>query len=423
MFALVDGNNFYVSCERVFQPALTGVPVAVLSNNDGCVISRSAEVKALGVSIGTPFHEIRPLIRDHGVRVFSSNYALYGDMSRRVVQVLQQFTPDVEIYSIDESFLSFDRLPDAQALGGDIRERVLRWTGIPTCVGFGPSKTLAKLANVIAKRTPELEGVCDLSDPAEREARFSGLPVSMVWGIGRRLAARLEPLGIRTVPELLAADPRALRSLMTVVGERILRELRGVPCLPLEMLPARRKGAACTRSFGYPVRDWQEMAEAVSAYASRLAEKLRAENLLTENLTVGLETSRNRTDQPFYRASRTLVLPEATSDSRHLVAAARALAHSLWREGLAYKKAGVWASDLLTADQVQPGLFAASADKNGTADGRQKKLMQAMDGLNRRFGLEKVRVASSGLERGWSMRRDFMSPRYTTDWADLLTVS
>jgi DNA polymerase V len=249
--ALIDGNSFYCSCERVFDPKLSGVPVIVLSNNDGCAIARTAEAKALGIRMGEPYFKIRDLCRRQRVRVFSSNYALYGDMSARANTVYRQFARDVEVYSIDESFLDLSdvRERDRIALARDLRSTVRRWTGLPTCVGIGPTKTLAKLANHIAKSIPELGGVCDLSDEAERAAWMVGISVGEVWGIGRASLARLTAMGVDTVADLRDLDPRPARASLTVVGERIIHELRGRSCLPLEIVPARRKGCAVTRSF------------------------------------------------------------------------------------------------------------------------------------------------------------------------------
>lgn len=418
VFALVDGNNFYVSCERVFQPRYKQVPVVVLSNNDGCAVARSAEVKALGIKMGQPIQQFQHLIRPHGIQVFSSNYALYGDMSRRVVTVLRQFSPELEVYSIDESFLLLDGLSDLPAYGQQIRQQVLRWTGIPTCVGIGPTKTLAKLANYLAKRTPDLAGVCDLTDPSARPALLAQIPAWEVWGIGPALSQRLAAVGVRTVADLLALDPRAARGLLSVVGERTVRELQGISCLDLEELPARRKGMACTRSFGQPILIWDQMAEALATYASRVAEKLRRENLATCNLTVFLQTNRFKPDEPQYNPTRTVTLPEATSDSRDLVAAALQAGRSIWKSGYRYKKAGVMLADLITPEQTQRTLFGLD-DQQRT---RHAKLMAAMDTINARHGRGSLRLAAAGLAPAWSMRRERVSPRWTTDWKEIPIV-
>ncbi len=300
-FALIDGNSFYCSCERVFDPAIARRPVIVLSNNDGCAVARTAEAKALGIGMGEPYFNIKDLSRDNQVAVYSSNYTLYGDMSARLNAIYRQWCPDVEIYSIDESFLDMTdiRPADRSAFGRDLRSTVRQWTGIPTCVGIGPTKTLAKLANHIAKKNEALEGVCDLTNTNDRKAWLDRIEVGEVWGVGAASQRKLSEIGIATAGDLARLDARLARNLLSVVGERTVLELQGVSCLPLEDVPPQRKGCAVTRSFGTPVTDLAGMLEAVAAYAARAGEKLRRHGLQATHMAVFMHTSRfNQKDKP-----------------------------------------------------------------------------------------------------------------------------
>ncbi len=422
--ALIDGNSFYCSCERVFDPKLTSVPVIVLSNNDGCAIARTAEAKALGIRMGEPYFKIRQLCRSKGVRVFSSNYALYGDMSARANTVYRQFAPDVEIYSIDESFLDLSevRERDRVVLARDLRSTVRQWTGLPTCVGIGPTKTLAKLANHIAKTVPELGGVCDLSDEAERAAWMVGISVGEVWGIGRASRARLEAMGVDTVADLRDLDPRPARASLTVVGERIIHELRGRSCLPVEIVPARRKGCAVTRSFSSRITEREVMEQAVAAHATRLGEKLRRDGLAVSAVTVFYHTSEHDRGDPMRAVSTVVHLPEATNDSRHLIQAALHGVAKTWKEQgptpWRYSKAGLVTKDLVPLDGAPRPLFGAlDREKSG-------KLMAAMDACNSRFGRGAVVPARAGLveKRTWSTKFEMRSPRFTTRVSEVPTV-
>jgi DNA polymerase V len=359
--ALIDGNAFYCSCERVFDPKVRTRPVIVLSNNDGCAVARTSEAKALGIKMGQPYFMIRGLCRREGVAVFSSNYTLYGDMSARMNAVYRQFSPEVETYSIDESFLDLSGFGhrDLVVLARDLRETVRRWVGIPTCVGLGRTKTLAKLANWIAKQVPELGGVCDLTDPLAYEHWLVRVPVEEVWGIGPASARKLQAMGVESAADLRDLDPRPVRQALTVVGERIVYELRGVPCLALEHLPAERKGCAVTRMFSRRVEDQATVLEAVAAYATRLGEKLRCERLGTDHVHVFFHTSGHDRDRPQHAAAVTVRLPEATSDTLALVAAAKHGARQVWREGHAYAKAGVITTDLVLLEGSQRALIGA----------------------------------------------------------------
>lgn len=417
LIALVDCNNFYASCERVFQPELRGRPVVVLSNNDGCVIARSNEAKALGIPMGEAWHVCQQRVRTDGVIVRSSNYTLYGDMSRRVMGILGQFTPDLEIYSIDEAFLSLagfeGRIEDHCR---KLRETVLQWTGIPVSVGVARTKTLAKLANRTAKKDPESDGSCVLDSPEAIDSALARIELTDLWGISHGLARQLATLEIETPRMLQAADARFLRERCSVVLERLVLELQGVPCIGLEHSPPDRKSIMASRSFGRPVTTRPELEEAVAAYVARAAEKMRRQQLVSANLVVFIHTNRFRQDQRQYNATQAYQLPVATADTGRLTGAAlRALA-AIWRPGYSYKKAGVMLLDLHKADRVQETLFHRADTPASQAR------MRAIDALNARFGRDTVTYAASGRRRGWKLRSSFHSPRYTTSWQELLKV-
>jgi DNA polymerase V len=415
--ALVDCNNFYVSCERVFQPELRGKPVVVLSNNDGSVIARSNEAKALGIEMGAPWHLLRERFAAAGVIVRSSNYTLYGDMSARVMDVLSQFAPDLEIYSIDEAFLGmagFGARLESHARA--LRAAVLQWTGIPVSVGIAPTKTLAKVANHAAKKNQEHGGALLLLDEAAQDAALAKIELTDLWGVAGRLAARLAAIGMNTPLDLKRGDPRLIRERLGVVTMRLALELRGVGRLDLERVTPDRKSIMASRSFGRPVTTLAELREAVASYAARAAEKLRRQHLATAHLTVFIETNRFKPDDAQHYAARPVRLPVATSDSGKLIGAALAGLASIWRDGYRYKKAGVVLLDLDPVAGVQVGLF----DK--ADDARRVMLMRTVDQLNLRFGRDTVSFAAAGRRRAWKLRRGFLSPRYTTAWDELLRV-
>jgi DNA polymerase V len=423
--ALIDGNSFYCSCERVFDPKLARVPVIVLSNNDGCAIARTAEAKALGIKMGDPWFKIRQQCKRDGVRVFSSNYTLYGDMSTRTNAVYRDFAPAVEIYSIDESFLDLSDVRDRDrvTLARDLRATVRAWTGIPTCVGIGPTKTLAKLANHIAKTIPDLNGVCDLTDPAAYDHWLCRISVAEVWGIGRASLAKLIGLGVDTVADLRDLDPRPVRKAMTVVGERIIYELRGLTCLPLELMPAQRKGCAVTRSFSRRITERETLEQAVAAHATRLGEKLRRGGLGTTHVSVFYHTSEHDRGAPMRSVSTTVTLPEATNDTLSLIKAAQAGVARTWREAPGdrpwrYSKAGVVTTDLKVLED-SPRALIGQLDRE-----RSAPLMAAMDACNARFGRGSVVPARAGLteKRTWSTKFEMRSPRYTTQVGELPTA-
>lgn len=417
VYGLIDGNSFYCSVEAAFDPKLKGKPVVVLSNNDGCAIARSKGAKALGVKMGDPWHLVRnkPELRD--VQWFSSNYALYGDASRRVYQVIADRVPRVEPYSIDENFIDFSGLP------GDLHERcrqlradVLRITKIPTCIGWGPTKTIAKLGNAIAKDAPELQGLCDLTDPAVRAHYYATLPAAEVWGIGGRTVDKLERAGIITIADFVAMSSKQARELLTVVGARVQSELRGVSCLPLALAAATRKGISVTRAFGRPVTTWSETREALAAYAARAGEKLRAEGLQACHMAVFLQTNPHKPDEPWHSGQRAGRI-EATSDTIALISEAIRMLRPLWRSGHRYFKAGVILNDLVEASR-QPRVLFATRDPVQSA-----KLMTALDAVNARYGRGTLRPLATGIERSWGTRHDRLSPRYTTRLEEILVAT
>lgn len=432
MFALVDGNNFYVSCERVFRPSLNGRPVIVLSNNDGCAIARSNEAKALGVRMGQPMFQCRDLVEAQGLVALSANFALYGDLSDRMMAIAGQYAPRQEVYSIDESFLCFDGLPraDLAGIGRTLRAHVLRWVGIPTCVGFGPTKTLAKLANHIAKTAERKPGTYPLEyaqvfnlgalDPVERAQALAATPVGEVWGVGPRIEARLVAAGVKTAQDLAASDAKALRREFSVTLEKTVLELQGVRCVDLDDAPADRLQIACTRSFGRPVLELDDLVEAVSEFAGRAAEKLRKQGSAAGSLMVFIRTSPFRAKDAQYSRTVTIPLPRPTSDTRLLTSAAVAGLRGIYAAGFRYAKAGVMLVDL-QPDGVQQEELPLDA-----AAGQVEKLrlMKAMDALNARYGRGAVKLGSAGSQvnesaRRWAMRQERRTPAYTTSWQDI----
>jgi len=417
--ALIDGNNFYVSCERVFNPALEGRPVVVLSNNDGCVVARSAEVKALGVKMGTPWFQLKDQARKHGILALSSNYALYADMSSRMMSVLGSYSPQQEIYSIDECFLGLDGFPPAElaAYGQRIRQQVKQWVGLPVCVGIAATKTLAKLANHCAKKNlAGREGVCDfgrMSVP-QMDALLDRIGIGEVWGVGRRLTEKLTRRGITTVKQLRDADTKTLRREFSVVLERTVLELRGIACVELEEAAPNKQQIICSRSFGRYVYSLDELNEAVAGYLARAAEKLRYQGSLAGALQVYVRTNPFNPDHPQYQRGLTLPLPQATSDSVVLTRAALWALKRLYKPGYAYQKAGVMLLDLSDAATPQGCLFTGHRDNT--------TLMQVMDRVNRQWGRGTLKLAAEGVQQGWRMRRQRMSPAYTTNWNELARV-
>ncbi len=417
-FALVDCNNFYISCERAFDPRLVDRPVIALSNNDGCVVARSNEVKELGVKMGAPVYQVQDIIRRHRVKVYSSNYTLYGDMSRRVMETLNSFTPDMEVYSIDEAFLDlsgFGRLSLAD-YGRTMRQKVGRWTGIPVSVGIAPTKTLAKLANKIAKKSGKAGGVLNLCNSPHLAEALRRTATEDVWGIGPRQAKKLSMVGIKNALQLRDANDDWILKKLTVVGLKTVLELRGEVCYELECDPPANKGIAGSRSFGRPVESLEELRQAVSVYVSRAACKLRRQKLAAGVLTVLIMTNPFKTDGPRYCNYRTTELPVATDDTGELIGYAVEALEKIYRPGCKYKKAGVLLDRLVPEDQVQGNLFD-SRDRN-----RQKKLMTVMDKINACVSANALTYASAGLKQPWKTKFLKRSQRYTTNWNELPRV-
>jgi DNA polymerase V len=413
VFALVDANHFYCSCERVFDPYLDGQPVVVLSNNDGCVIARTPEAKALGIKMGVPLFQIRDQVAQHGVKVYSSNYTLYGDMSLRVMEVLHRFTPNLEIYSIDEAFLDLSGFAhqDLTDYGQTIRQTVWQWTRIPVSIGIGHTKTLAKLANRLAKQSAS--GVFNLTQ-TEIESILVITPLEDIWGIGRRYGRSLKEFGIETALDLRNANLDWAKQRYGIVMQRLIYELRGQPCLPLELVAPSRKSLMVSRSFGQPVTTLEHLKEAIATYTSRAAEKLRQHKLAAGVIQVFANTNRFE-DNP-YSDVASFTLPVTTNDTAELLHYALRIGETLYQRDYEFKKAGVLLLNIVPENQRQTHLFD-ERDRD-----RAQQLMKVMDQINRQFGAGTLRYAVSGLERSWSLKSAHCSPRYTTRWQEVPLV-
>ncbi|NCW26825.1 MAG: Y-family DNA polymerase [Verrucomicrobia bacterium] len=430
--ALVDCNNFFCSCERVFDPSLIGVPVVVLSNNDGCIISRSEEAKALGIPMGAPWHEQKEVIRKHGVRVFSSNYTLYGDMSARVMSILRDEVGVMEVYSIDEAFLELEEdfgLEEARKL----RSKVLRWTGIPVCIGIGETKMLAKLANRHAKKNRERTGgVFEIRKGEGAEKLMAEVGCEALWGVGKNLARRLAGLGINTALDFKRAEPRQIRKSLGVVGERMLREMNGTRCLELEEMPPDRKGVMASRSFGAPVEALEELEEALANHVARASEKVRRFGLWATRVDVFLQTNRFRKGEPQYCPGAGVDLDEPVQATANLMGIAGKLLQRIYRVGYRYKKVGVMLGGLVNESCLQPALEFGGIRKEPRVD-----IDRIVDRINRRLGdrknpvitrgsmgVSKIKMKGEGSgeavkARGWRMKSGMRSRAYTTNWSQL----
>lgn len=423
VLALIDCNSFYASCEKLFRPDLRHRPVVVLSNNDGCVIARSSEAKALGIPMGAPFFKVKPQIRRHRVACFSSNYALYADISQRVMSVLSDLVPELEVYSIDEAFLELTGLSQLQTIedytqyGQHLRQRVYGWVGVPIGVGIAPTKTLAKLANYAAKRYPASRGVVTLLENSRRDKLLQLTPVEEIWGIGRRLAARLQSAGIRSAWDLAQLDPEHVRQQYSVVLSRTIRELNGEPCLELEDL-SNKKQIISSRTFGRPVTELHEMQEAISEYTAIATAKLRQQQQRAKLIGLFIQSNRYNHDSPFYYNHHQQPLLTASDDTRLLSRIALQLLKSIWRPGYRYNKAGVMLCDFYDTKVYQGLLFDDEVQSQ-----RGSQLMQAIDHLNEQHA-NSIRFASQGIEEAnsWRMRRRYLSPAYTTRWQDIPSV-
>jgi len=415
IFALVDCNNFYASCERVFNPSLEHKPVVVLSNNDGCIIARSNEAKALGIRMGQPLFECKDLIARNKVRVFSSNFSLYGDLSRRVMEVLSMFTPEMEVYSIDEAFLDLTGMPgDLTTYGRSIRQRVKQWVGIPVSIGIGTSKTLAKAAAKVAKKAPGCGGVFDIT--GHEEEVLAGVEVGDIWGVGHRYARFLRDHGILNARDLRNAPDEWVRKHMTVMGLRMVTELRGVSCIPLDEAEPPKKSILCSRSFGRKVYRIEELEEAAAAYAARAAEKLRDQGSAAQCVQVYLMEFPFNDGFPKTRICSTS-FPVATAYTPELIRVAKALIRRIYHRGPAYRKVGVMLSGIVQRGQVQLNLF-----HEGREGEREIRLMGTVDKMNQRWGRGTVTFAASGFERPWWMRQTHRSAQFTTSWAEIPVV-
>lgn len=416
MFALVDVNSFYASCESVFRPDLRGKAVIVLSNNDGCVIARSAEVKKLNIPMGAPYFQLKDEIKKHNIHVFSSNYALYADMSNRVMSILESMAPSVEIYSIDEAFMDLSGIRNCRDLdefGHEIRQRVKQEAHLTVGVGIAPTKTLAKLANYAAKKWTKTGGVLDLSNAERQRKLMSLVPVEEVWGVGRRISRKLNTMGIITAKDLSEQSTWIIRKHFNVVLERTVRELRGEPCLQLEEFAPVKQQIICSRSFGTRITEFIAMRQAVCAYAERAAEKLRGERQYCRQITVFIRTSPHAAGETFYGNQATGILLTPSNDTRDIIHVAMDMLEGIWRDGHRYMKAGVVLGDFFSQGVSQLNLFDEySPHANSEA------LMRVVDGLNQ-SGKGKLWFAGQGIRKSWAMKRDMLSPAYTTRYSDL----
>ena len=418
--ALVDCNNFYVSCERLFQPNLEGRPVVILSNNDGCVVSRSQEVKDLGVAMAAPWFQLKDIAKKHGIIARSSNYTLYADLSNRVMRLLAQFSPNQEVYSIDECFLELTGMTDLSQYGQRMRHTVRQCVGIPVCVGIAPSKTLAKLANHVAKKQPHFGSVCNFNELPENEldALLGNIEAGEVWGVGRRTTTRLQEMGISSVLALKRAPARRIRAEFGVVMERTVAELNGIACLELDELTPPRSQIICSRSFGVSVTRLSELEQAVIAYTSRAAEKLRQQRSLATCVQVYIRTNPHQTKAPQYQPVLTVPLAEPADDTILLCHATLGGLRQIYRSGYAYQKAGVMLSGIIASADRPLTLFDDVA-----AQQKSSALMATLDQINRRMGSGTVQLLGEGIRKSWAMKRENVSPRYTTELDELAVAN
>lgn len=410
----MDCNNFYASCERVFNPALNGKPIVVLSNNDGCVIARSNEAKALGIKMGVPAYQIKDLVSSHEVSVFSSNYTLYGDMSGRVMSILAGLAPEIEVYSIDEAFLNLNGIQDIQLLGTDIVNKVTRGTGIPVSLGIAPTKTLAKVANKFAKKYPAYNRLCIIDTEEKRIKALKLTDIAEVWGIGRRQASKLENQGVKTTYDFTQLSGSWVRKNMTVVGERTWKELRGLSCIDMESAPSVKKQICTSRSFGKMVEDIETMSEAIATHASTCAKKLRKQKSYAVSLMVFIHTNNFREDLPQYWKNTVITLPVPTNDTLEIVHYALEGLRNIFMQGYQYKKAGVIITEIVTSAQM--GLFD-TVDRD-----KRERLMRAIDKVNGEHR-QLIKLAVQGTGREWKLKQEQLSQRYTTDMNEILTIN
>lgn len=417
MYALVDCNNFYASCERVFRPDLKSKPIVVLSNNDGCVIARSAESKLLGIPMGAPAYQYRDLFEKNSVAVFSCNFALYGDMSNRVMSILSQYSPNQEIYSIDECFLDFSSFPKEKLndIGLQICKQILQWTSIPVSVGFAPTKTLAKMANHIAKKFPErTNGVYVIDSDEKRIKALKWDKIDDVWGIGRRFSQRLNQMGVKTAYDFTMLGDNIVRKYMSVIGLKTLKELQGQPCLEMQQVQLKQS-IAVTRTFEHPYTTFEQLRERIVSFATSCAEKLRKQKSCCSSVMVFISTNLCSENMPQYRQQVAVGMPFSTNSTIEIVKFATSILKHIYRNGYAYKKAGVIVLDVSQENPHQLSLFE---ERNM----RHVPLMSAIDKINHEFGQSKIRLAAQDVGRVWKMRQESLSPRYTTSIDDVIRV-
>ncbi|MBN3039551.1 MAG: Y-family DNA polymerase [Candidatus Omnitrophica bacterium] len=418
VFALVDCNNFYVSCEKIFNPKLIGKPVVVLSNNDGCVVSRSDEAKALGIKTGTPLFKCRDILKKNKGYFYSSNYSLYGDISQRIMFILRRFSPHIEIYSIDEAFLDFKdvKIDDFCAYIKNIKRTIRQWIGVEVSIGIGPTKTLAKIANHIAKKDPQYRGVFDISAYPDIDSLLAGVAVEDIWGVGRQYKKILNNRGIFNALELKNASEIWVQDKMTIVGLKMVWELKGKSCLALEQADVNKKTIVSSRSFGREVRDISELKEAVSSHVSTALKKLRSQGSIASFIAVFLSTNPFK-ETPQYSNCAGINLIEASSYTPEFTKKAILLLEAIYKKGYSYKKCGVYLAEIMPENRLQMTLFIKDKERE-----KNKQLMKLIDGINKRFEESKIHMACEGIDQGWKMKQSFKSGRFTTRWNELLVV-
>ena len=416
VFALIDCNNFYVSCERVFNPKLVNKPVVVLSNNDGCIVSRSNEVKELGIPMGAPYFKHKRIIEKEGVYVFSSNYTFYGDMSRRVMRSLSELLPNLEVYSIDEAFVDLTEYRESHLIqvSNEIKETVKQWTGIPISIGIAHTKTLSKVANLIAKKKQE-NYICDLREVEKIEAELANIDIEEIWGISRGWGKRLRSVGINTGYDLMQADPKDIRKRISVVGERVVMELNGHPCIDIEE-PKRKKSIASSKSFGHKVTEAQEIKEAVSTYAARASEKLREQKSKAQAINVYLRTSLFEEEENRYSNSRIKKFMNPTNSTSKIIAEANKIIDEIYCEGYRYQKTGITLLNLISENYVQESFYNQNTEK------KEEKIMQVVDQVNRYYGSNTIFYAAQGTKREWRVKSNSKTKKYTTSLKELPLV-
>ena len=413
--ALIDCNNFYASCERIFNPKLIGKPIVVLSNNDGCIIARSKEAKKLGIKMGEPYFKAKNIIEKNDVKVFSSNYSLYGDLSRRVMRTLKRFNTEIEVYSIDEAFIDLSNFPDSEVekVGREIRETVLQWTGIPTSIGIAKTKTLSKVANHIAKK--KQSGVTSLIGIENLDPILEKVEINDIWGVGRQLTKFYQKNGIYNAKQLKNKSNTWIKKCSNVLSSRTAMELRGIPCINLETTQTKRKSCVVSRSFGKRIEKFQELKEAVANYCLNASEKIRSESLVAKAITVFVRTSPFQRDYGYYSNAKTIDFPIATNNSIETVKTAVAILESIFKNGYRYQKAGVMLTGLRN-DDGRKNLFSSEKDE------KIKSLMRSIDNTNYRYGRSTLSLASAGVHKKWNMRRQYSSKIDTADFYCLPTI-